>query len=289
MAFHQQALYVSDYENHRVIAADTALQLLYIMGREGKGPGEFIRCIHLTARDSAVYIFDEGSRRINIFSKNGSFMRSIDELGFYIYNRFAVDGQQHLYLPAPISLETYPILKIDPSGKRLASFGTIFPQPYEKPNIGVNGRQLFVTEDEKLIALGSSTPMVEIYSPQGELLSATNLAGLPCLKSILDYQMVRYQHFGTVGFMSISLLSDAYFTGGKLYILFYEADESTIVSNKLLVLDYDQGQLSPSAIIRLNPGTETANYTTFCVLDHHRKVAAYELISGSIQVLQIEE
>jgi len=290
IACDEQTLYVSDYQNHRIIVADTALRFKYVMGREGKGPGEFFRCKHMVLSGSEVYVFDEGSRRIKVFQQQGLFLRSTPKLGFNIRRRFAIGPEGQLYLPANTNVNVFPILKLSKEGDSLASFGTIFPQPYEKPNIGVNGRFLFITEDQTLLAVGASKAVVECYTTRGALRSSCDLSAIPLLKSRIDAMNLEYQNFGTVGFVTVNLIRDACYLDGKLYLLLWEEEPgSPIVSNKLLVLDYDQGQLSPSAIIRLNPGTDTANYTTFCVFDQHRKVAAYELISGSIQVLQIEE
>jgi DNA-binding beta-propeller fold protein YncE len=75
--------YVADgYGNRRIMKFSSAGKLLFEFGKPGTGPGEF-NVPHSIALDSAgnVYVSDRENNRIQIFSRDGKFLRQWTHLG----------------------------------------------------------------------------------------------------------------------------------------------------------------------------------------------------------------
>ena len=69
-------LYVLDSGNKQVIVFNGAGRRTTAFGREGGGPGEFIRPIRIVV-DSVVRVFDAGHYRVSIFALDGSHLETI--------------------------------------------------------------------------------------------------------------------------------------------------------------------------------------------------------------------
>src|SRR5690606_9392836 len=68
--------YVLDSGNHQVIVFDSTGRRITAFGREGGGPGEFVRPIRI-AVDSVVRVFDAGHYRVSIFARDGSHLETV--------------------------------------------------------------------------------------------------------------------------------------------------------------------------------------------------------------------
>src|SRR5690606_36236913 len=69
-------LYVLDSGNKQVMVFDSTGRRLTAFGREGGGPGEFIRPIRIVV-DSVVRVFDAGHYRVSVFARDGSHLETI--------------------------------------------------------------------------------------------------------------------------------------------------------------------------------------------------------------------
>src|SRR5690606_9354796 len=69
-------LYVLDSGNKQVMVFDSTGRRLTAFGREGGGPGEFIRPIRI-AVDSVVRVFDAGQYRVSVFARDGSHLETV--------------------------------------------------------------------------------------------------------------------------------------------------------------------------------------------------------------------
>jgi hypothetical protein len=77
-------VYIADgYGNHRVVVFDTSGNFLRQMGGTGTGPGQFAplggghpHCV-VIGKDGLVYACDRANDRLNVFQKDGTFVRAI--------------------------------------------------------------------------------------------------------------------------------------------------------------------------------------------------------------------
>lgn len=76
----ERRLYVSDYENGRVLRFAPSGALLSVIGRMGSGPGELgiASTLVLLERDSILGVMDGSARRLSLFAtRTGAYLRSV--------------------------------------------------------------------------------------------------------------------------------------------------------------------------------------------------------------------
>lgn len=74
-------VWIADEANHRILIVDPDEGGTRRIGREGSGPGEFIRPRGIAASDSTVSVFDFGNRRIVRLGPSGAFLGSEPVVG----------------------------------------------------------------------------------------------------------------------------------------------------------------------------------------------------------------
>lgn len=76
-------VWVTDTGNSRVIRYDAGLEQLAIIGKPGKGPGEFSSPVGIAAGPSGnVYVADTGNHRIQVLDSSGRFVKSLSFPGW---------------------------------------------------------------------------------------------------------------------------------------------------------------------------------------------------------------
>ncbi len=91
-------LYVLDSGNQQVIVFDSTGRRITAFGREGGGPGEFMRPIRIVV-DSVVRVFDAGHYRVSVFARDGSHLETIrlpSIPGLYVSGRHHLRGDYAL-------------------------------------------------------------------------------------------------------------------------------------------------------------------------------------------------
>jgi hypothetical protein len=78
IAAHGDAIYVYDYGDYSLKAFSEDGRLLWIFGRDGKGPGEFVNPTDLRVdRGGAVWLADPANSRVTVVSAAGRLVRTI--------------------------------------------------------------------------------------------------------------------------------------------------------------------------------------------------------------------
>ena len=120
-------IYVTDgYGNSRVLKFDKYGRPLLGWGMKGSGPGQFDTPHTIVIDGDLVYVGDRENARIQIFDRNGGFLRQWS-LGHPF--GLVITPDHVLYMGDAIAGR---ILKIDPQGRVLGSFTG--PQPGEGPH-----------------------------------------------------------------------------------------------------------------------------------------------------------
>jgi hypothetical protein len=76
----QHHMYVSDYENGRVLRYAPVGRVLSVIGKKGQGPGELgnASTLILVERDTVLAVLDQSSRRISLFdARSSAYLRSV--------------------------------------------------------------------------------------------------------------------------------------------------------------------------------------------------------------------
>lgn len=73
-------LYVVDGENAQVVVFDTGRRVLHRFGGRGSGPGELLRPRSISLSADSVWVTDAGRDQIELYTADGTFVRSLKEL-----------------------------------------------------------------------------------------------------------------------------------------------------------------------------------------------------------------
>lgn len=156
-----------DHSNKRLIACDHQFNLIQVIGRSGKGPGELQYPSEVSIKNGFYLIRD--NLEIKKYSRDGTFTGSI-ETKTNLAATFSLDNQQNYYLYAG-AYGSLPIIVIDKSNNLINSFGVKYQvQGNDRQQVWFQSRNLFVTNDNQLLSVGTSYPSVELYDLKGELL-----------------------------------------------------------------------------------------------------------------------
>lgn len=226
--------YISDFDNNRVVICDSSLNLIKVVGGGGSGPGEFNGVIRSKINDDQLYAFDDGNRRMNIFTAEGKFMKSIKYPNSTIASyRFAIDDSSYIYLSSP-SLG-HSIQKLDTVGKIINQFGKLSDGETQIEKINRSSRHLFYIPEKYILSVGLSDPIIEFYNLDGSLSKSYELSNYKYFQPRLSYIQNEYLNDKTNKYSIYSVIEDAYFTHGNLYLLYLDqSNEGFPTCNKIL-------------------------------------------------------
>lgn len=107
-------LAMADVSEGRVSFYDSTGTLLRVVGRKGRGPGEFSEPRFVTWNDREQLIVAEGTGRVSVFSASGTYERSFQVEALGISSLSALSGGQ--YLVTTYDNPTGILLRIDSTG-----------------------------------------------------------------------------------------------------------------------------------------------------------------------------
>jgi DNA-binding beta-propeller fold protein YncE len=147
-----QRIYVTDTLRHQVFVFGKDGSLLHVIGKRGKGPGEFNFPTAVTLSAGKVYVVDAMNFRIQTFTSDGQFINSFGQKGNQsgTLNRpkgIAADTDGNLYVVDAL-FETVQVF--DPTGRLLYYFGSTGADPgqFQLPSgIAIDERnRIFVSD-----------------------------------------------------------------------------------------------------------------------------------------------
>lgn len=117
----------TDDQNHRVIEFDKDGQRVRVIGRRGRGPGEFNLPVDgAVAADGTLYVLDAGNFRVQAFAPDGRHLRSFGSVGtglgqFARPRGIALDPSGNVYVS---DANFCNVQVFDPHGSLLIALGT---------------------------------------------------------------------------------------------------------------------------------------------------------------------
>jgi hypothetical protein len=183
VAAYQGKYILSDFKGHRILVVGDNMQVEKEFGRIGSGPGRLFHPGSLdVAGDGTIYVQDGGNERIVKFTSDG---HHLGDLPLSDFAGFAVGPRNELYLGQPE--EGHLITVYSSSGKKLRSLGQLkkFSEIYgpefaEKDlpyKTAFNRVRLSTDADGNIYVSFMLTPLLQKYSPAGELLFERRLEG----------------------------------------------------------------------------------------------------------------
>ena len=274
----EDILYLSGEGYPHILALDGDLGVVRRIGKKGKGPGEFsIWPANFYATRDRIYGYDSGSRRIHIFLSTGEHSHSfaLDPKHKILSQGLSVDTQGHVYVATMFPQDPYSITKLDSLGTNLKNFGDILATSYsEVLNRRLSARRVILVNDDYLLTVGQSVPIIEKFSLNGELIQSSDLSGIPYfsgrLRDIKDY----YSSDPKGQVATKTIVGGIAATSTRLYIMPIEAyPDDRIRVNRLLELDLES----------LDP------LSTYNMLDHLgeplRWIQSFEFLSENELIL----
>lgn len=232
-----------------------------VIGRRGKGPGEFISPVYAAASDSNVYISDGGNLRITVFNSNDwtldTTFTHLSPSGRFVF----LDG--FLYLPPATLQSSAPFIKMNVSDGSLTYFGK-WANP-NKPRLGHDSYSL-VLYHHTIIAVAHTKPIIKFFNEKGKLLAVNNLSNEPNIAETLAYAKQIEQPANINRY--VILFQDAAIYKNYLILNLYKHPNGRFKSNNYLVYKIDNNNLKKAGAFRTNIH---GGYTfSFCV--HNNKL-----------------
>ncbi|MCW9712236.1 6-bladed beta-propeller [Aliifodinibius salicampi] len=187
------------------------LDLRGIIQRNGKGPGEFTSVTDMSIINDSLYVYNETQAKILVFDHNKKFIRET-KISEASASHMAVDERSHFFLSTPSRSD--PITKFSAEGQQITTFGrnTIGE---DSRHYRRNSRMLFIYND-RLIAIGRSEPVLEVYSLEGTFLSTTRIDP-PEIHELIAYVREENEDPDARGFSL--LFFDAAIHNNNIYLL----------------------------------------------------------------------
>lgn len=164
------SLYLAD-NLPMILLLEPDLDLLGRIDRIGRGPGEFTAVLDMSIVNDSLYLYDDRQAKILVYDLNNNFIREVrlpEASGFDM----VVDNRSQIFLSTPN--RTYPITKFNAHGQKVTAFGNKTISE-DSRQFRRNSRFLFIHND-KLLAIGRSEPVLEIYSLEGQFISKAKIA-----------------------------------------------------------------------------------------------------------------
>ena len=218
-----------DYSQMRMVVCDHLLNEIHHFGRRGKGPGELVFPSEILIHKEEFYIRD--NKEIKKYSFEGDYLGSIGT-EYNTTGAYAIDENGNYFVPSNVK-DGQAVTEIDEKGKITNSFGLIYNVPgNDRQKLWFQQRDLFLTHDKLLLAVGRSYPSVELYNLDGELIFSQQLEDPIIVNS---YQKT-VEGLAKEPLVMVDLYNDTYVYKNRLYALKGSKQEEKLISN-LLVWD----------------------------------------------------
>jgi hypothetical protein len=208
MAATNEHFYFPDYRSGVLLEINKQTYRSDIIGQPGSGPGEFMGPSRFCIVDGLLYIVNEGKYEIDVF-QGSEFMYHIPiprEFSPAFMSRFCVKDSI-IYFP---SLRESPIVCFNTKSEIVEKIGHFHGESDNAPRILLAGEKSF-------FSIGiSSVPIFEEYSYDGVKLNEYDLTQIKKIKEKVN----KIQNMPNAGKNTFyGLITDAYYTGGKVYLL----------------------------------------------------------------------
>jgi tripartite motif-containing protein 71 len=173
------SFYVLDVGNHRVEHFDRERKFISAWGGFGNNPGKFIDPIGLAVNSKGViYVIDDKRNVVERYDPDGTVLGQINPYqdaptGYESAATFVVDADGNVYIG--IWRVKNEVVKLDPSGARVGTFGSTGSGPGQFPSQPEAGA---VDAAGRLFVAGVSMASVQIFAPDGSYQTSFTVPGL---------------------------------------------------------------------------------------------------------------
>jgi len=267
---------------NKITFLDSSFNFVKYIGREGKGPGEFLSPSALVAINNKIYVNDLGNRRINTFDMDGEFLNSTPKpitLDFFS-SQFSLNAEEDFFFPTPFEEEG--IKKTSGSGEVILTFA-------ESSHDAKASRALYNDPlRNQIIGIRVSEAIIERFSYEGELLESYSFQDIPFVNNSISYLESLYtksnQSWNRTSFIIVNF---AEIRQDKLYLLVREHPENAhhpelFVASKMLIFDLE-GNINLSRMLDLNPENQDRAFLSFTVDLSSNSLIAFDNQKGILE------
>ncbi|HYW36307.1 MAG TPA: 6-bladed beta-propeller [Balneolaceae bacterium] len=243
-------LIASDNKTNKIsIFNYNGLAASQVIGRTGRGPGEFNNLMYTAADGNHLYVADPGNRRIAVFNMDDwSLDSTITKISST--TRFAAAGG-YLYLFAPRAGNPSPFMKVDTGHKDHKSV-TYFGKWMNPKRPRGWEQYILLFYHHTVIAVSKLKPIVKFYNENGKLLSMQNLAKDRALAQALAYKK-RFRQNPANRRSAVILFQDAaIFTNNLILNFNMHINKRKYTSNNYLVYRINGNQLQKVGAFKTN-------------------------------------
>lgn len=241
-------------------------KLLGSLGRKGEGPGEFISLNQFVRLNDSTYFMRDTYKNKIAYYTNARFSRDIQNRETAYHTRICTSGKDVYFYEKNLKGQ---LSRMDVKTDSVVLFGHAEDFKFQDITALRNQRHV-VTDGKYLYTARVDRPIVEKYTPQGELLQTLDLTYMPIFKQIIEQDAV--PSAGSWPSMGI----DIYPANGKLYYLVgYQIDDAHRGSDKLIVISADGPEMKVESLHSLSDGWY---YSTLAVSSN--ELYAFEWAQG---------
>ncbi|MDR3093251.1 MAG: 6-bladed beta-propeller [Bacteroidales bacterium] len=275
MVYHNGKIYLSELSRGAILVLNEDYALTDIIGKKGKGPGEFLFNGHLEVHDDSIWVADINSG-VSLFVQNTFIQKTSDDIsifktrkpiGFFDL-RFACHNNYLYYYQLneqPVILKT--------------NLQTQETQVFAKSEIsdkhGKN-RGHVITDGENIYVILHNAPFVEKYSLSGEKKEMYDYSDKINFMKTFEYLDAQERQINAVS----TLVRDVSFDAPYLYLLLYLKDFSdNLISNKILAINTEDD--SDMKLYSLDDG----GYYTFITYNH--QLFAFDIKNAELKLFML--
>lgn len=261
----------------------TEFSFLQSIGEPGPGPKEIKGAGNIEISNDKLYIYDYTGRKLNIYSGNGDFIRSIRSYSFT--SEFFIDSEKLFVASNEVMDQPIEIVDLN-SNSTIQRFG----QP-AMPELNSPPQHVKKVGDNLVTAYLYNRPIIDLYDLQGNFLSRTDLSENPVLAPWLKAADIEGLIRSSTPSMqrAMTMFWDIYTVGQNLYIMppVMEIDGKGKTAYLIQFSVEEGAKLKIDRYINMSVD-DGWSFNCFAITKEGDKIIAYDPGNGAIVELQID-
>ncbi len=291
IVLYKNNFYISETSNNRIVSLNNIINVVKSYVNQGYVPSEFIRLSYFNIIHDTLYILDETGPKIKVFDMNGIFIRYFNSPSTIYSRKFAVDKNLFFYFSTPS--DDYDITKTDLNGNVVSVFGEQIERYGKKQKIFNNIKDLFINDNQELIAVSNTTPIIEKYNLDGELIKRIDLTVIPNIYKFDKYieSMVlaknsgKEKNFSFIEFFSSSTINKS---NSKILLSCNNKATGKNLSRKsILIIDDKKSNLEILGECTISDGENDTYGWITSILNYDNKLFVADGTNHCIQIFDV--
>jgi hypothetical protein len=236
-------IYILDSQDNNIKVFEKDGTFVKRIGRQGHGPGEFVRTWTLSVIKDKIYVTDTGNRRIQIFSGDGNFTESY-RVPVEYGTGMTFDSKANLFLNTKGFRSPSLISVYDNQGNFVREFGslegdsikyydfTLIKKQIKEgkiPDSFKNDVLLIIDRSGDLFAVHRALNKLKKFTPDGKLLKETEIEAEEFKEIYKEFLKKNESELNPSIFWGLSYVNDlAVDKTGNLYLLLNTPSQMTV-------------------------------------------------------------